>query len=75
MACQGPDLDGARDFGKKVADALLEELIKEYKLADPTNPKYKVISLGNSKNRWKKARGMFVKSVQELFVENACNSF
>lgn len=75
MACQGPDLDGARDFGKKVAEALLEELIKEYKLADPTNPKYKVISLGNAKKRWKKAKEMFVKSVQEMFVENACNSF
>lgn len=75
MACQGPDLNYAKNFGKKVAEALLDELIKEYKLADPTNPKYRVISLPNSEKRWKKARGMFVKSVQELFVEDACNSF
>lgn len=75
MACQGPDIDGAKNLGKKVAEALLEELIKEYKLADPTNSKTRVTSLPNAERRWKKTRGMFIKSVQELFVEDASNSF
>ena len=75
MACQGPDLDGARSFGKKVAEALLEELIKEYNLTDPTSSRTKIISVGNAEKRWKKTRGMFIKSVQELFVEDVCNSF
>lgn len=75
MACQGPDLNGARIFGKKVADALLEELSKEYKFIDPTNPKNKKVVIPNADKRWKKAREMFVKSVQELFVEDESNSF
>lgn len=75
MACQGPNLDEAKTFGKQVAEALLDELIKEYKMIEPINLKLKGVALLNADKRWKKAREMFTKSVQELFVEDACNSF
>lgn len=69
MACQGPDLNDARNFGKKVGEALFEELIEQYKICTPP------FVLPNADKRWKKVKQSFIKSVSELFVEDACNSF
>lgn len=69
MACQGPDLNEAKKFGKKVGEALFEELVKEYNMGTPP------FVLPNADKRWKKAKQSFIKSVEELFIEDACNSF
>ena len=69
MACQGPDLNEARKFGKRVGEALFEELLKEYNIG--TSP----FILPNADKRWKKVKQSFIKSVEEIFVEDECNFF
>lgn len=69
MACQGPDLNEARKFGKQVGEALFEELMKEYNMG--TSP----FVLPNADKRWKKTKQSFIKSAEALFIENAANSF
>lgn len=68
MECQGPDLNEARKFGKQVGEALFSELVKNYKMSESSG-------WVDSQKRWNKAKKSFIKSVEELFVEDACNSF
>jgi hypothetical protein len=69
MALQEPDLDYARKFGKQVGESLFEELLSEYKMHN------QLFVIPDSKKRWAKAKREFIKSVEELFVEDACNGF
>ena len=69
MACQEPDLDYARKLGNQVGEALFEELLKEYKMNN------QLFVIPNSKKRWENNKRKFIKSVEDLFVEDACNSF
>jgi hypothetical protein len=74
----GPDLNEARKQGREVGAKLLAQLIKENKLEDITAPKNQhsnLIRLPNSHSRWDKAKQEFIRSVEELFVEDACNGF
>ena len=79
MPCMGPDLIYARELGREVGAELFAQLIKKHKLSDITdkqdkdNDKY--IRLPNSENRWNKAKQEFIRSVEEIFVEDACNGF
>ena len=65
----GPNLEYAREKGNKIAQKMLENLCIQYIMND-----YQFI-LPNSKERWEKAKADFIKSVEELFVEDACNTF
>lgn len=69
MACQNPDIDGARKLGKQVGEALFEELLKEYGMNN------QLFVIPNSKKRWENNKKKFIKSVEKLFVEDSCNSF
>lgn len=75
MPVMGPNLDSARSRGNDVAQKLLEDLLKNHDLFDITEDRYKNFGLGNSKERWRKAKDTFIKAVEELFIEDACNSF
>lgn len=69
MACQGPDIDGARTLGKRVGEALFEELLREYGMNN------QLFVIPNSKKRWENNKKRFIKSVEDLFVEDSCNLF
>ena len=79
MPCMGPDLKEARTQGQEVGAKLLAQLIDENKLWDITDKAdkdtEKFLHLPNSENRWDKAKKEFVRAVEELFVEDACNGF
>lgn len=77
MPCMGPDLKEARTQGQEVGAKLLARLIDENKLWDITDKAYneKFLHFPNSENRWDKAKKEFVRAVEELFVEDACNGF
>lgn len=69
MACQGPDLKEAKKLGTQVGEALFNELIDEYNMSN------QLFTFPASKKRWEKAKKTFIKSVEDLFVEDASNSF
>lgn len=74
----GPDLTFARKQGRVVGEKLLAQLIKEHKLWDVTAPQYEGTGLPvlpGSKKRWVGASKKFIRAVEELFVEDACNGF
>lgn len=61
MACQGPDLNGARKFGRQVGEALFEELLKEYNMGTPP------FVLPNADKRWKKSETVFYQIGRRTF--------
>ena len=85
MPCMGPDQNYARQRGNEVGKDLLEELINHHlvmfnalKMWDITADECKkqdFVKLPNAEKRWNKAKKMFVKAVEELFVEDAANGF
>ena len=76
MPVNGPNLDWASNKGREVGEALLAKLIEEHNLLDITEPKYdKMLNLPNAKERWIAAKEAFVKTVEELFLEDAANSW
>lgn len=76
MPCMGPDLNLARKQGREVGEKLLAQLIKDNHLLEISDPKYDVIiRIPGSVKRWDKAKEDFLKAVEELFVEDACNGF
>lgn len=76
MPCMGPDLKWARQQGRKVGKRVLVRLIDEASLFDITDPRYKkMFRLPGATRRWKRAKVSFIKAVEELFVEDACNGF
>lgn len=76
MPCMGPDLNLARKQGREVGEKLLAQLIKDHHLLEISDPKYDgIFRLPGSVKRWDEAKESFLKSVEELFVEDACNGF
>ncbi len=76
MPCMGPDLDAARKHGREVGKELLDRLIDNYSLWDISKEdRGKFLLLPNAEKRWKKAKAKFIKAVEEIFVEDACNGF
>ena len=78
MPCMGPDLKAARQQGREVGAKLLAQLIKDNNLWDICPEEWKgknVILLPGSTKRWDKTKAEFIRSVEELFVEDACNGF
>ncbi len=75
MPCMGPDLNYARLHGNEVGKALLEELIDHNSMWDVSEDKTKSWCLPGAEKRWKKAKAKFIKAVEDLFVEDAANSF
>lgn len=76
MPCMGPDLNLARKHGREVGEKLLAQLIKDHHLIEISHPKYDiVIRLPDASKRWDKTTEDFLKAVEELFVEDACNGF
>ena len=78
MPCMGPDLTAARKQGREVGAKFLARLIKENNLWDVSAPEEQhpdLIRLPGSHSRWDKAKAEFIRSVEELFVEDACNGF
>ena len=79
MPCMGPDLKAARQQGREVGEVYLAQLIKQHNLWDITDKRdkdnEKYLRLPNSENRWNKAKQEFIRAVEELFVEDACNGF
>lgn len=76
MPCSGPNCDAARERGNRVAMSLLPLLMKEHGLWDITHRDHQDYPLPlNCRNRWDKAKSDFVAAVEELFVQDACNSF
>ena len=65
----GPDLMHAREKGNKVAKEMLNNLFKQHGLDDTW------VMLPKAGQRWKKAKADFIKSVEDMFVEDAANSF
>ena len=72
MACQGPDLNSARKAGNAYARQLLKQMVKEQKISPPSRH---VWTIPNADKRWNKARRSFILAVEEMFVEDACNSW
>jgi hypothetical protein len=77
MPCMGPDLKSARQLGNEVGKVLLEQLIDHHSMWDISEEdKTKVqFFLPGAEKRWKRAKAKFIKAVEELFVEDACNGF
>lgn len=76
MPCMGPDLTAARKHGREVGEELLAQLIKQHNLLDLDDSEYKkMIRLPGSEKRWTKSKAEFIRAVEELFVEDACNGF
>ena len=73
MPCMGPDLTEARKHGREVGAKLLARLIKDNYLWDITDSKWD--KCFGRRAAWIKAKKKFVKVVEELFIEDACNSF
>jgi hypothetical protein len=63
MPCMGPDLDYAAKIGNKVGQDILAKMIFDNSLMDCDN------------ERWLVMKRKFIKVVEDLFVEDACNSF
>ena len=78
MPCMGPDLQYARQCGRKAGEKLLAELIKKHNMWDITAEKWahpQICKLPGAESRWEKAKKEFVRAVEKLFVEDACNGF
>ncbi len=76
MPCIGPDLKEIRKHGQEAGKKLLVRLIDEHKLRDISADKdSRILRLPGSDGRWKQAKKEFVRAVEELFVEDACNGF
>lgn len=76
MPCMGPDLDAARRLGRRIGEETLNSLMDKYHLYDVTDPKYdRMLHWPGSRERWTTAKENFIKSVEELFVEDATNGF
>ena len=76
MPCMGPDITLAREQGRVVGEELLARLIKDNNLWDITKTRNEEsIQLFKSKVRWIKVKREFIRAVEELFVEDACNGF
>jgi len=73
MACMGPDLDRAKEEGKRIGETLLAELIAKHDLFDVTDDKFKGMFV--SRDRWAAAKAAFIEAVGVLFSEDASNSF
>jgi hypothetical protein len=72
----GPDITLAREQGRVVGEELLARLIKDNNLWDITKTRNEEsIQLFKSKVRWIKVKREFIRAVEELFVEDACNGF
>jgi hypothetical protein len=65
----GPNIDEARKQARKAADEMFAAM-DVYGISDQ-----QLFVSPSSKDRWDEAKRKFVASVEELFVEDACNSF
>ena len=74
MPCMGPDIEFARKQGNKVAEELFADIVKQHKLIDPLEPSETFV-LPKADLRWKKIKKQFVKAVEDMFEEDACNGF
>ena len=84
MPCMGPDCDAARRNGREVAEKMLADMIEQHDLFDVTHEQYRKLASGTifcginlpgCRERWTAAKHAFVRAVEELFVEDACNNF
>ena len=76
MPCMGPDYTFAKKQAAKVGNEMLTELISQYDLFQIDDPKYeKMFKLPGAVGKWKTAKENFLKSVEELFILDAGNSF
>jgi len=76
MACNGPDLDKAKEHGQRSGEMVLDDLVAKYSLFDVTDDKYNgMIQWPGSRDRWAAAKAAFIEAVGVLFVEDASNSF
>lgn len=76
MPCSGPNLKAARERGNRYANAILPLLMKEEGLWDVTHPDFRDFHLlPNARERWDRAKADFVRAMEELFVQDSCNSF
>ena len=75
MPCMGPNLEAAREKGRKVGEELLAKLLEEHRMWDITEPKWAGFGLPNAQERWAAAKEKFVSAVSDLFEEDASNSF
>lgn len=74
MPCMGPNLDYAREQGRKVGQEILTKLLDDHKMWGPIHwPNAKLPTKNDIS--WERLKENFVKAVEELFVEDACNSF
>lgn len=76
MPCMGPNLNAIAKDARGLGETMLAELIAEHHLfdiADARLPRH-WCPLG-AKDRWLGAKEAFLKSVETLFIEDACNSF
>lgn len=78
MPCTGPDLKRARQLGHDVGEELLARLIDQHSMWDVSiakrdNPGY--FFLPGADKRWEKATKKFIEAVEDLFEEDAANSF
>ena len=64
----GPDLNFAREKGNKHGVLLFEKLCEEHKFFIDAR-------LPGAAERWSVAREKFILAVEELFVQDASNSF
>jgi len=78
MPCMGPDLKRARQLGNEVGKVLLEQLIDHHSMWDVSaakrdHPGY--FLLPGADKRWENATKKFIEAVEDLFEEDAANSF
>ena len=76
MPCMGPDLGEARKRGNEIGRLMFFELVNKHNLLDISDPKYdSIFMLPGAKKRWEYAKELFIRSVEEIFVEDAANGF
>ena len=76
MPCMGPDLGAARKHGRNTGESMLKGLIERENFLDIDDPKYNDLpGFPGDRERWKAAKEKFIQAVEELFVEDAANSF
>ena len=74
MPCMGPDLEHAREWGRKTGIEILEKMLDDHTMWGPM-PSITKLKSRQDETEWNTAKENFVKAVEELFVLDGIYSF
>jgi hypothetical protein len=75
MPVIGPNLEWAREKGRKIGEEMFAKMVADHRLLDPTVADYKLVKWPNTVQRWNAAKEKFLQAVEDIFEEDCGNGW